>query len=197
MRRDLRITRLLSALLLGLLAFSSSSSDESLFPDDARAIEAYYRAHNRLGSISTAQERAQVSPFLHVDRLPQGLQSSELEEIHELMKQLLDRHQMIDPGISAWRAPGFHAAGPDSIEIRKVVRNGNKVMVHVLVHTGGPSMVLVTPDTATTPGPTPRWLRRKVTPQGAFTSVRQEVHTWRLYDVEWLKDEANIVLLKD
>jgi len=166
-------------------------------------ISEFYKDCNFISSFSSRDEREELIAYLSKKELPKEHKSERLEKVFQLMQNVKSKIMISDPGMIIQTMPSSEQIFRSALtEVRKIQKGDQETAVEVLV-------------CALAPEENFRYIsqydenrgdERKIPSEeerieSAKSKLRFapviEIHKWLLIDGRWMKQDANVLLLKD
>lgn len=198
-----RLTSFLPLLIVFISQLGCVDSAEELIGENKipAQISQYYRDYNFVSSFSSPGERSRLASYISISQkqLPTHLKHKRLRRICKLMRKLNLQVMQTDLGMLLGQ-PNLYKIRTELMKVCGAQRHGNGITVEVLVYNldSGVNLQLISlydkyrGDEKSIPSE-----EQCIEMAKSPTAPRREIHRWTLVDRNWLKAEANIILLED
>ena len=200
MKRFLSIGIALAFIIPLLWGFASCQKEQDKQSLSLEICE-YYRSYNFASSFSSQFERETLAAYLSQEKPPEKLNSERLEKVFQSMKKVKARVMNTDPKMTIQVKPGGLNIFPSEvIEVRNFKQNGGELMVEVAAYGLKPEenfrYIALYDEHRGNEKEIPSEEEIIDTAKSKFPP-RKEIHKWLSVNGQWMKQEANIVFLKD
>ncbi len=196
MKRFLSIGIALAFIIPLLWGFASGQKEQDK-QSLSLEISEYYRSYNFISSFSSQFERETLAAYLSQEKL----NSERLEKVFQSMKKVKARVMNTDPKMTIQVKPGGLNIFPSEvIEVRNFKQNGGELMVEVAAYGLKPEenfrYIALYDEHKGNEKEIPSEEEIIDTAKSKFPP-RKEIHKWLYVNGQWMKQEANLVFLKD
>jgi len=166
-------------------------------------ISEYYQNYNFISSFSSKPERETLVRYLDQEKLPEKLKSDRLEKVFQLMKRVKAKVMKFDPKMSVGVKPNLGNIFPSvMIEVRDFKQNGTEISVEVFSYGLKPEenfrFIALYDERRGNEKEIPSEKERiEAAKSKSKFSPSKEIHKWFYVDGQWMRQEANVVFLKD
>jgi hypothetical protein len=164
-------------------------------------ISEYYQSYNFISSFSSSSERKTLVDYLDQEKLPEKLKSERLERVFQLMKKVKAKVMKFDPKMNIEVKPNGGSIFPsEMIEVRNFKKSRGEISVEVASYGLKPEenfrFIALYDEHKGNEKEIPSEAERIETAKSKFPP-RIEIHKWLYANGQWMKQEANVVLIKD
>jgi len=196
MKRFLSIGIALAFIIPLLWGFASGQKEQDK-QSLSLEISEYYRSYNFISSFSSQFERETLAAYLSQEKL----NSERLEKVFQSMKKVKARVMNTDPKMTIQVKPsGLNIFPSEIIEVRNFKQNGGELMVEVAAYGLKPEenfrYIALYDEHKGNEKEIPSEEEIIDTAKSKFPP-RKEIHKWLYVNGQWMKQEANLVFLKD
>jgi len=196
MKRFLSIGIALAFIIPLLWGFASGQKEQDK-QSLSLEISEYYRSYNFASSFSSQFERETLAAYLSQEKL----NSERLEKVFQSMKKVKARVMNTDPKMTIQVKPsGLNIFPSEIIEVRNFKQNGGELIVEVAAYALKPEenfrYIALYDEHKGNEKEIPSEEEIIDTAKSKFPP-RKEIHKWLYVNGQWMKQEANLVFLKD
>jgi len=196
MKRFLSIGIALAFIIPLLWGFASGQKEQDK-QSLSLEISEYYRSYNFISSFSSQFERETLAAYLSQEKL----NSERLEKVFQSMKKVKARVMNTDPKMTIQVKPsGLNIFPSEIIEVRNFKQNGGELIVEVAAYALKPEenfrYIALYDEHKGNEKEIPSEEEIIDTAKSKFPP-RKEIHKWLYVNGQWMKQEANLVFLKD
>jgi hypothetical protein len=164
-------------------------------------VSEYYQNYNFISSFSSQSEREILVDYLDQEKLPEKLKSERLERVFQLMKRIKARVMKFDQKMTIEVKPtGGNIFPSQMIEVRNFKESGGEISVEVASYALKPEenfrFIALYDERKGNEKEISSEDERIETAKSKFPP-RIEIHKWLYANGQWMKQEANLVFLKD
>jgi hypothetical protein len=164
-------------------------------------ISEYYKNYNFISSFSSESERRTLVGYLDQEKLPEKLKSERLEKVFQLMKKVKAKVMKFDPKMTVQVKPTLANIFPsEMIEMRNFKQSAGEASIEVASYALKPEenfrFIALYDEHMGNEKEIPSENERLKTAKSKFPA-RVEIHKWLYANGQWMKQEANVVFIKD
>jgi hypothetical protein len=164
-------------------------------------VSEYYQNYNFISSFSSQSERKTLVDYLDQEKLPEKLKSERLERVFQLMKKVKAKVIKFDPKMNIEVKPTGGSIFPsEMIEVRNFKESGGEISVEVASYALKPEenfrFIALYDERKGNEKEIPSEDERIETAKSKFPP-RKEIHKWVYVNEQWMRQEANLVFIKD
>jgi hypothetical protein len=194
-------TALPLAFIIPFLWTPRSGQEQSGSQSIPLEISEYYQNYNFISSFSSQSERRTLVDYLDQEKLPEKLKSERLERVFQLMKKVKAKVMKLDPKMAIeLKAAAGNFFPSEMIEVRNFKQSRGEISVEVASYSLKPEenfrFIALYDEHKGNEKEIPSEAERMETAKSKFPP-RIEIHKWLYANGQWMKQEANVVFIKD
>jgi hypothetical protein len=164
-------------------------------------ITEYYQNYNFISSFSSQSERNTLVDYLGQQQLPEKLKSERLERVFQLMKKVKAKVMKLDPKMNIEVKPAVGSIFlSEMIEVRNFKESGGEISVEVASYALKPEenfrFIALYDERNGNEKEIPSEDERIEAAKSKYPP-RIEIHKWLYANGQWMKQEVNVVFVKD